>query len=126
MKQRLQNKQKKRLIGGFLGGVAIQASQHDVILEIRQFISSCGNWSHSLSNAVFICWMIIGEGLRVAIFLARASQTCSIGLRSEGLIGQSIQRTSSLSRNVSTRRSLCGLALSSIKMNSEIHATLKR
>ncbi|GBO40102.1 hypothetical protein AVEN_122345-1 [Araneus ventricosus] len=62
--------------------------------------------------------MVLGRGLRVAIALARASQTSSIGLMSGDLAGQSIRRISSLSRNSSTRRALCGLALSSIKMNS--------
>ncbi|GBL71644.1 hypothetical protein AVEN_62928-1 [Araneus ventricosus] len=62
--------------------------------------------------------MVLGGGLRVEIALPRASQTCSIGLRSGDLAGQSIRRISSLSRNSSTRRALCGLALSSIKMNS--------
>ncbi|GBL91664.1 hypothetical protein AVEN_82612-1 [Araneus ventricosus] len=44
-------------------------------------------------------------------------------LRSGDLAGQSIRRISSLSRNSSTRRSLCGLALSLIKMKSGVHFT---
>ncbi|GFX61215.1 transposable element Tc1 transposase [Trichonephila clavipes] len=61
--------------------IAIQASKRDVILEIRQLVSSCGNCSHSFSNAVFISWTVLGVGLRVAIALSRASQTHYIGLR---------------------------------------------
>ncbi|GBL83406.1 hypothetical protein AVEN_110709-1 [Araneus ventricosus] len=67
--------------------------------------------------------MVLGGGLRVAIALPRASQTCSMVLRSGDLAGQSIRRISSLSRNSSTRRALCGLALSSIKMNLGANCT---
>ncbi|GFS68754.1 uncharacterized protein TNCV_408601 [Trichonephila clavipes] len=70
--------------------------------------------------------MVLRGGLRVAIALPKASQTCSIGLRSGNLVGQSIWRISSLSRNSSTRRALCDLALSSIKMKSGPRAPLKR
>ncbi|GFV20292.1 hypothetical protein TNCV_4140551 [Trichonephila clavipes] len=55
----------------------MQASQLDVILQVRQFNGFCCNWSCPFSNTVFIFWMVLG----VAIALPRASQTCSIGLR---------------------------------------------
>ncbi|GFV81161.1 hypothetical protein TNCV_3742221 [Trichonephila clavipes] len=56
----------------------------------------------------------------------KRSSSRDVGLRSEDLAGQSIWQISSLSRNSSTRRALCGFELSSIKMSSEPHAPLKR
>ena len=90
-------------------------------------------WFHTWNNAVyeFLCnlylsasntvlrhWDIFSRGRQFAVALPRASPTCSTGLRSGDVLGQSIRQISSLSNNSSTRRILCGLALSSIKLNS--------
>ena len=86
---------------------------------------SIGNLSHSSNNAVLKHWMILRCDLRLAVALPRASQTCSIGLRSGGLLFQSIRRISSRSTNSLTRRALFGHVSSSIKLNSGETAPLK-
>ena len=68
LKQRLQNTQKKWVNRGMVPSYSsIHALQRDVILEIRQFISACGNWSHSFTNTVFSSWMVLGGGVASCI-----------------------------------------------------------
>lgn len=54
----------------------------DFVLEIRQFIKSCGSRLQSFRNAYFNPLTVIGWRLWLAIVLSRAFKSCSIGLRS--------------------------------------------
>ena len=95
------------------------------MLEIRHFMSSCDNFSHSFSNTVLRYWMVLREGLQLAVTFPRASQTYCIGLKSGNLLGQTIQRIYSVCTNSWTRRALRGPSLSSILLNSVPIAPLK-
>ena len=86
------------------------------ILQIRQFMSSSGNLSNSSSNAVFRHCMFSDE---IATCICPSQSIPDILYRVEvWKPTRPMQKLSSLSRNSSTRRAICGLMLLSIKMNS--------
>ncbi|GFT28700.1 hypothetical protein TNCV_4832571 [Trichonephila clavipes] len=72
--------------------------QCDSILDRRQLRSSCGSQTHSYSKAVFHNEIVFGGEKWDAIALLKVIQTCSSGLRSGDLAGQSNDQISLLPR----------------------------
>ncbi|GFS71341.1 hypothetical protein TNCV_5050791 [Trichonephila clavipes] len=89
-------------------------------------LSSRGKGCHYSRNIYFIC-LTSSEGYDLAARrLAKASYTCSMGLKSGKPSGQSTLHMSSLSRSFSTAEDLNGRVQSSTKIKSTPMAQKKR
>ena len=82
-------------------------------------IAICGIQAHSFKRVRLSSWTVLGLTGRAEMALCSMSHTCSMWLRSGKRAGQSIRTmVASWRRYLLVTMALCGLALSSIKMNS--------
>ncbi|GBM79906.1 hypothetical protein AVEN_173890-1 [Araneus ventricosus] len=81
-------------------------------------IEGLGNSTHSCRRELYNCGIVSLDDKRSAALLPRMSQTCSIGLMSGEYACQSIRRIPSSKKKLPTCRARCGLALSSMRMDS--------